>query len=493
VITATRCIRPAGLSLLAVLAVASLSRPVPAQVEEGPGGAVAAGAGRARASLPVRVDPRVELMSIIFRLAGNSEYCRGRVAGYTKDVDEHFGKFRDHEVVQTARSLRRVKGVSYDAVMSMAVHMKDTTTLEEAVPFEPRPETLEPRWEVRSARRFLREAREFVKVTKFQAFLDAHRDLYATATKRMQAVLDKDLKPEWFDAFFGARPAARFQLALGMLNGPCCYAARLRHPDGKEDIHCILGVWETDGDGLPCFDRSMLGTVAHEFAHSYCNPLVDKHADALEAPAKTLWPFVADAMRSQAYSNWKTMMYESLVRASVVRYQAYARGDAVARKQAGIEDRRRFHWVGELAERLAHYEKTRQEYRTLDDFMPEVAAFYAQYAKKFAERMARAPKVVSIVPENGARDVDPATDRIVVTFDRPMRDGCWAVVKTGAPFPEIRGKLSFDPERKVLTIPVQLEPNTRYEYWLNRGRFMAFQSEDGVQLRPVRVRFQTAK
>jgi len=469
-----------------------LTIPAPAQKNEEGAGPAAAGAGRARADLPVRVDPRIELMSIIFRLAGNREYRQGRVAGYTRDVDEHFGKYRDHEVVKTARNVRQWKGVSYDSVMSMAVHMKDAVTLEEAVPFEPRPETLERRWVVRSARRFLREARDFVKATKFQAFFEAHEELYATAEKRMKAVLDKEAKLEWFDRFFGARPSARFQLALGMLNGAGCYGVRLRHPDGKEDIHCILGVWETDADGLPRFDRTMLGTVMHEFSHSYCNPLVDKHAAALEAPARTLWPFVADAMRSQAYGNWKTMMYESLVRASVVRYQAYARGDRVARNQARIEDRRSFHWVGDLAERLAHYEQNRQQYATLDDFMPEVAAFYEQYARTFAARMARAPKVVSITPQNGAENVDPATDRIVVTFDRPMRDKCWAVVKTGAPFPETRGKLSFDRERKILTIPVKLKPDTRYEFWLNRGKFNSFQSEDGEPLRPVRVRFRTA-
>ena len=33
-------------------------------------------------------------------------------------------------------------------------------------------------------------------------------------------------------------------------------------------------------------------------------------------------PAVAAQMKKQAYGNWKTMLYESLVRASVVRYMA---------------------------------------------------------------------------------------------------------------------------------------------------------------------------
>lgn len=38
----------------------------------------------------VRVDPRVELMSVIFRLAGNPEYNQSRLTSYIQDVEEHF-------------------------------------------------------------------------------------------------------------------------------------------------------------------------------------------------------------------------------------------------------------------------------------------------------------------------------------------------------------------------------------------------------------------
>ncbi len=53
--------------------------------------------------LRVCVDPRVELMSLLFRLAGNNEYNQGRVAAYTADVNQQFNPFRDHAAVQLAR------------------------------------------------------------------------------------------------------------------------------------------------------------------------------------------------------------------------------------------------------------------------------------------------------------------------------------------------------------------------------------------------------
>ena len=79
------------------------------------------------------VDPRVELMSIIFRLAGNNEYTQGRIPAYNTAIDGDFAPFRNHEAVRLARRLRDNDGVSYDAVMNMAVHVKDVESLAEHI------------------------------------------------------------------------------------------------------------------------------------------------------------------------------------------------------------------------------------------------------------------------------------------------------------------------------------------------------------------------
>ncbi len=85
-----------------------------------------------RTALVITVDPRVELMSIVFRLAGNPEYQKGRVESYVNDVETHFDAWREHKIVKMARSLRKSSGVSYDAVMSYAIHL--TADLEPALP-----------------------------------------------------------------------------------------------------------------------------------------------------------------------------------------------------------------------------------------------------------------------------------------------------------------------------------------------------------------------
>ena len=72
-----------------------------------------------------------------------------------------------------------------------------------------------------------------------------------------------------------------------------------------------------------------------------------------------------------------------------------------------------------------------------------------------------------------------------------MKDQAWAIVGGGPHFPELSGKPAYDSARKVLTVSIKLKPDWVYELWLNRGKFDSFQSEDGIRLSPVQVRFHT--
>jgi hypothetical protein len=449
------------------------------------------------AALRVLVDPRVELMSIIFRLAGNPEYQQGRVKAYVEDVERWFGKSREHRVVKLARELRRSRGVSYDAVMSMAVHLDNTRNLQLRVPLEPWPAGLDGRWPRQRVPEFLEAAREFAQQADFPGFLVKHQPLYEMSVSRMRAVLEKDAHLEWFDEFFGRRPKAAFTVALGLLNGGGSYGLHCRTPDGQEDLYCVLGVWLIDDEGKPRFTRDVLDVVVHEFCHSYTNAIVERHANQLQTAGEKIFPHVAKTMRAQAYSNWKTIMYESLVRASVLRYIQRYDGRIAAGLAKAQQWGRGFRWVGELSDLLGEYEAQRDKYKTLEDFAPRIVEFLNSYADRFPREQeledAKRPRIVSITPANGAIDVDPDLRKIEVIFDRPMRDGSWSMIGGGPNFPELTGKASYDAKRTTWSIPVKLKPAWTYQFMLNSPTLNAFRSADGTPLAPVKVTFKTAR
>ncbi len=438
--------------------------------------------------LTVRVDPRVELTGIVFRLAGNPEYGQTLVPAYAKAVDEWFGKFADHAAVRHANALRREHGVSFDAVAGLAVHLDDQYRFR--MPPE-KAEQLDSRWPPGEATAFAEELRAFVAASDATAFLRSQAALFARTEKRLQTTLDAGLHLAWFDSFFGARAMATFSLYVSPLNGVGAYGPSVLLPGGKEELYSIVGVWATDASGDASFRDDVVPIVVHEFCHSYCNAIVDAHAEDFARPAADVWPLVSDAMASQAYGDAKTMMRESLVRACVVHYRAANDGAEAAARETEEQRQRSFLWTGDLATALTRYEGDRARYPTLDAFMPELAKAFAESAARAVAAAAAAPKVVRLVPENGAKDVDPALRAIVVTFDRPMLDKAWAVVGGGPRFPKLAGPPSYDATRKVLTIPVELQPGTAYELWLNRGQYDSFQSEGGVKLASVHVTFET--
>lgn len=336
-------------------------------------------------TVDVRIDPRVELMSIIFRLAGNPEYNQGRFTMYLKAIDERFGPHREHPLFPYVRNLRATRGVSYDAVMSMAAHLKDPEQLEELIPFDAPGIALDARWKPDEGREFLRLARDFAATSDFKGFMAEHSGMHAMIEARMKAMLAEHADFAWFDAFFGGRPTATFTLIPAPVNGGQNYGPRVVYENGQEEFFAMIGVWQFDADGLPVFDARVLPTVIHEFAHSFVNDCVAKHAEALKPAGTVIFPKVEQGMRRQAYGNWRTMINESLVRASVIRYILAHDGRPAADRAIAGEMQRSFLWMPGLVELLGEYEADRAAYPTLDSFMPRVATFFDGVAQRLGQ------------------------------------------------------------------------------------------------------------
>ena len=330
------------------------------------------------------VDPRVELMSVIFHLAGNPEYNKCKSKRFMSNLNEHFKEYRDHPAVKMAAELRNKRSVSYDAVMSMAVHIKDINNCAGLVRFEPRPDTLDGRWRIDEAREFLAKCRDFVSDTNFDAFLQKNKPMYDIATQRLQQLVDSQAKLQWFDEFFGTKSDKQFNLVISILNGTSSYGTRVKTGD-KLQVYSILGVWRIEwfGWGNPTFNPGIVSTIVHEFGHSYCNPLMDKYMDQFEGFGKKFYNKHKKQMKNQAYGNWRTMMYESLVRACEVRYAMANGGLQRAERIAGYQIKRGFVWTKELSELLAEYEKQRDKYHDLESFMPRVVEFFEDYSKRY--------------------------------------------------------------------------------------------------------------
>lgn len=452
--------------------------------------------------IKVSVDPRIELVTIVCRLAGYGEYNRGMTISYNADIDKYFARFKNHPAIVLARKLRKTNSIGYDAPMSLAVYMNDSESCSARVPLNPLPEGVDHRWTPETAISFLEALHKFSEDTDFSSFLKSHEELYRVTAERMNSLIQKKRIPEWFEKYFGKQSGIDFIVVPALVNGGCCYGPSATLQNEKKEVYSVIGIWQMDKKGLPVFNDDLTSTIVHEFSHSYVNPLVDKQIGEFKKSGGKIFPLVKDIMQKQAYPTWQIIIYESVVRACCIRYSLAIKETKAAEDEIGYNKENGFIWTGELVALLDKYEKQRDKYPTLDEFMPQVVAFFNAYSERITQEMAarakeqmeilkkKAPVIISIVPADGATDVEPGPKSIVITFDRSM--GPFRIIPYGnGKIPESTGKYTYDQKRNVLTIPVKFEPDK--EYQIGFMNCLGFKDNPANPLMPIVYKFKTKK
>lgn len=333
----------------------------------------------------VRVDPRVELLSIVMRLAGNEEYRRGADSTYLRAVDERFGPFAQHPAVEAVRAMRRSAGISFDAPQSLAVHLDSAESLKLLAPLGPHPMRLDARWKRVDVPAFLEKLRAFAAETKFAEFMREQRPFHERAEAAYRAAAAREDFVPWLDALFGGKARATFTVVPGLLNGTNSFGVSAVLPDGSEPLYQILGVERFDASGAPVVGSGFASLLVHEAAHSYANPWVDARVAELGAAGDALFKATEKAMRAQAYGEGRTVLCESLVRAATVLYQLDRNGETAAAAELGHHESRSFFWTAELVAALKRARSALTKSRQVD-FESEVAqAFRAAAAKDWSK------------------------------------------------------------------------------------------------------------
>ena len=340
-------------------------------------------------SITPQVNENVELMSILSRMAGFPEYNMDMAGQYIKDMDNYFKDNTDHPAVQYMKVLRNKYGISFDAVMSMAIHLDNRngtlSLVEEDIP------TLEKRWKSVDKDEFLSYLNSFYKDTDFNEFFKAHKDLYNRGLKSYQDNVLKHFDINWYVDFYGNEPQENFSVIIGFCNGGGNYGVNRQLTGKGKEVFAIVGYY-VDKEDTPMYNKEYLPTLIHEFNHSFINHYLDenKYPDfvkELEPAATDLFMSSRWSMAKQAYGNWKTVINESLVRAAVICYMLDKEYKPEEIKNELIEQvQRNFRWMPELVSLLRKYEKEQSKYGNFENFYPNVIDFFNEYQEKENKR-----------------------------------------------------------------------------------------------------------
>jgi len=327
-------------------------------------------------SVESTVDKRVELLSVIFRLAGNPEYNMKFAKNYISDINLYFEKYKGHPVIGFAKELNKEKGIGFSKVMFLAVDLEYKNNRFSLI--KQSENSLVNMWDMEDALKFVDLANDFYKTSKFEVFFNNHKSMYTEATKRFdEAVADFD--QQWYFDYYGDHDA-EYKMVIGIANGGANYGPHVKPVGHKKLIYAIMGSWSFNAQGKALFPKEeYLPYLVHEFNHSFINHILEEDGNeaALQTAGEILLNDQREAMRLEAYEDWQGVINESLVRASVVRYMIdHKDKDEAVQEEISKQVKKGFLWTKELVALLGEYESSRDKYPTFKSFYPRIITFF---------------------------------------------------------------------------------------------------------------------
>ena len=106
---------------------------------------------------------------------------------------------------------------------------------------------------------------------------------------------------QWLDTFFGLPDRDDLRLVLGFVNGFANYGPRFT--DGRITENTPSSACgRTDPANTVIFLPQQIGVIAHEFCHSFTNPVVDKYMDRLQPTGERLYQKARSGLAKQGLS-----------------------------------------------------------------------------------------------------------------------------------------------------------------------------------------------
>jgi len=322
-----------------------------------------------------KVDERIELLSIVFRLAEKQDYSNKDFKLYVDRIEQYFEKNKNHELIQFTKSIINENGIAFDGPMWLAINLDDNLNLLKDVKDVWQ---LDPRWTKESVEKFVPLLQKFYKDTYFDKFFKNNADIYDEAVKRFNPIYEQvDLN--WCFSFFGKEPTEIFLIKIGF--GINFYGVNLDYTNGNRKVYAIMGlVGKFDNAGFPEYSIMYdLPLVIHEFNHPFIDKLTEKNKELFRESGEK----ISSGAITEAYSSWEVVLDETLVHASMIKYMKDHDFDQ-SEIEMWINLIKRtygFFWIEELVEELENYDKQRDKYPTLESYMPKLAEAYKNWAE----------------------------------------------------------------------------------------------------------------
>ena len=314
--------------------------------------------------IEIRIDPLIEFFQIL-NLVGGNPAINTTEMNYKLDIIRYFDEYKNHSALNYLRSNYLKFFTSIDDPYSLLLSLNNDFTFKEGL--------VNNKWkdqpEIDS---LLNVMRKLLNDTDFVKFFNSQADFYELVLSNTLYTLNDFDEKNRIIHYFGIEniDEHKFVIILNFL-GFGNFGKGIHTAKG-EDHYAIISPGSGNGV-LPVFEKNqILALIWHEFSHSFSNPLVDKYWKDFNNLSHLYGP-ISESMKGQAYDNWHSVVYEHMVRAVTCRLGALKYSEDFAQVNLNrIEIGHKFIYTIPIIESLKAYERSRDRYHALENFMPKI-------------------------------------------------------------------------------------------------------------------------
>lgn len=322
-----------------------------------------------RAKVRISIDPRLELLAIV-QLYSPWLDARGILKGciYMDEALNRFDKWKDHKAVNTLRQLIN-RGFGFDAPVGLMVYLSNPPELKETTEFSQYligraggKEYLEE---------FVQALRDFALESEFMEFYLSHESFYDDVMRRSNL---KEGQSQWnniqqiadvLEDFFGMHKS-RYHVILT----PLIYGNYGHWIETDEGVEVFAFVCSTKiVDGFPVFE-DIEYIVAHEFMHSFVNPITEKYIALIND-----YDYLYESrLASLAYPSWEIAINEYIIRASeiVIGSLYLGMGEDEVNRMLAAEESLGFTHIRAFYEAIRRYAIEERGQISFEEFYPKI-------------------------------------------------------------------------------------------------------------------------
>jgi len=322
-------------------------------------------------TIDVMVDPNVELMNIIQRLAGQPPYISADkapyLASYLNKVDEYFEPFKSSSAVTI---MRYSKGMSYGRSSELGMYLNSDDSDFIMDPKNEKFVVLDgPAKEIPYyySPNFRKAVREFRIESNFdQFFLNNIAEYEELIEKHIQILIDTNFN-SWLEDFYGKKPS----------ENPCVYVTKLTgnygipfvNPEGKVIPHVVLLDQQSTTGSIFLISHEFSHPMTHDMVEElYKEPIIGGIFDELYSEYKEIY-------NSNGYTSGNSILHETINQACANKFNELVFSENEMQWFADHLESRKYIYVPAVAEFLDHYQNNRDQYKTIEEFIPELKTF----------------------------------------------------------------------------------------------------------------------